>query len=339
MQMEQMVLFSKLYFQTGISFFVSIVFFLSMPGCKSPVSLVTTEPDTLIVNDKELIPEGIAVHPGTGTIYLSSLHQNKIVSLDKRGHYKDLITSGQGGFMKGLGIKISRDGKTLWACSASLDTVKSVSGLFEIDLGSGKMAQSYFHQHDSTSLFNDLVIHSSGDIYITDTYQGTIFRYQQNSKNAEPWLRSEQLTLANGIAFSDDEKILFVASGDKGVQRIDMDTKQVRPVTRGTRTDYAIDGLLYHNKALIGVIGWPQDDVQNHRILRYHLTDDYYFSTADTLLINRSYLQVPTTAALLRNRLYILGKTNLGLYNRGQQSLETVKDFLQFPLIVQVGLK
>jgi hypothetical protein len=118
-----------------------------------------------------------------------------------------------------------------------------------------------------------------------------------------------------------------------------MDTKQVRPVTGGKRTDYAIDGLLYYNKTLIGVIGWPQNEVQNHRILRYHLTDDYYFSAADTLLINKSYLQVPTTAALHNNRLYVLGKTNLDLYNKGQQSLETIKDFLQFPLIVQMQLK
>ncbi len=318
---------------------VSIPMLLLMSGCKSPVPVTPTEPDTLIVNDKELIPEGIAVHPGTGTIYLSSLHQNKIVSFDRKGGYKNLITSGQDGFMKGLGIKISRDGKTLWACSASLDTAKSISGLFEIDLSSGKIIRSYLYQHDSASLFNDLAIHSSGDIYITDTYQGTVFRYQPDSKNLEPWLRSEQLTLANGIAFSDDEKILFVASGDKGIQRIEMDTKQVESVTKGARTDYAVDGLLYHNKALIGVIGWPQDEVQTHRILRYRLTDDYYFNSADTLMINKSYLQVPTTAALHNNRLYVLGRTNLGVYNTSQQTLETVKPLLQFPLIVQVELK
>lgn len=337
-----MISFFGFYSRRATSFFAagaSMAIFLWVAGCRSSVSSVADESDTLVVNDKELIPEGIAVHPATGVVYLSSLHQNKIVLLDKNGNCKDLISSGQDGFMKGLGIRISKDGKTLWACSASLDTIKSISGLFGIDLSSGKVVQSYVHGDDSTSLFNDLIIHSSGDIYLTDTYQGTVFRYHPDSQKIEPWLHSEQLTLANGIALSDDEKILFVASGDKGVQRIDMETKEIISVTQGERTDYAIDGLLYNNKMLIGIIGWPQDEFQNHRVIRYHLTDDYYFSSADTLIINKPYIQVPTTAALYKNHLYILGKTNLGLYNKGQQSLDTVKDSLQFPLIVQMQLK
>jgi len=42
--------------------------------------------------------------------------------------------------------------------------------------------------------------------------------------------------------------------------------------------------------------------------------------------------------AVHNNRLHILGRTNLGLYNKGGQALETVKDSLQFPLIVQIPL-
>ena len=316
--------------------FITISFFV--PGCTPAASSITDQFDSLLVDSRELIPEGIAVHPRTGTIYLSSLHQDKIVSVDKNGSSKDLISSGQNGFMKGLGIKISKDGKTMWACTASLDTVKSVSGLFQIDLSTGKVIQSYLHQSDSTSLFNDLAIHSSGDIYLTDTYQRAVFRYQPGTKKMETWLRGNQFTYANGIAFSEDETVLFVASGNNGVQRIDVKTKKITSVTQGKRTDYAIDGLVYTNKTLIGVIGWPQDEFVNHRVIRYFLNEDGYLENADTLLINKPYVHVPTTAALYNGRLYVLARTNLGFYNKGGQTLETVRDSLQLPLIVQIPL-
>jgi WD40 repeat protein len=306
--------------------------------CKSPSPLAAPLPAILVVQSKELIPEGIEVHPESGTIYLSSLHQNKIVMVDKQGNCKDLISSGQDGFMRGLGIKISKDLKTLWACSASIDSTRSSSGLFQIDLASGKVIHSFLFNSDSASLFNDLAIHSNGDIYLTDTYQSTVFRYKAVSKSLEPWLKSEQLSFANGITFSPDEKILFVASGNHGVQRIDVQTKQITPVTKGSRIDYAIDGLLFHNRSLIGVIGWPQDQPITHRVIRYRLSDDNYMTSADTLAINQSYLLAPTTAAVYKNRLYFLAKTNLGLYNQGKQSVEPVKDSLEFPLVVQVPL-
>src|SRR5688500_43706 len=70
------------------------------------------------VNEKTLIPEGIAVHPVTGKVFLSSLHQNKIVTVDNNGRVTDVITKGQQGFMWGLGMKFSKDGRILWACTA-----------------------------------------------------------------------------------------------------------------------------------------------------------------------------------------------------------------------------
>jgi WD40 repeat protein len=319
-------------------FYILGILYSLTAGCKPAIPLTAQSPGILVVQNKELIPEGIEVHPQSGTIYLSSLHQNKIVAVDKQGNCKDLISTGQNGFMRGLGIKISNDRKTLWACSASLDSARSTSGLFQIELASGKVIYSLLFNSDSASLFNDLVIHSNGDIYLTDTYQSTVFRFNAISKSLEPWLKSEQLSFANGITFSPDEKVLFVASGNRGIQRIDVETKQITPVTKGNRTDYAIDGLLFHNKSLIGVIGWPQDQPTAHRVIRYHLSEDSYMTSVDTLAIDKSYLLAPTTAVVFRNRLFFLGKTNLGLYNQGKQSLAPVKDSLEFPLVVQIPL-
>lgn len=334
-------MFAKKYctfFYVLFVFYPILIVSVSVPGCTTPAFTLANEPKIVAVQSKTLIPEGIAVHPLTGTIYLSSLHENKIVTVDKNGDCTDLVKAGQDGFMKGLGIKISNDGKSLWACTASLDTTKSSSGLFQFDLASGKTLRSYLHKSDSPSLFNDLAIDSKGAIYLTDTYQSTVFRYDPVSNTLQPWLSNEKISFPNGIAFSPDERILFVASGNKGVQRIDMQTKDITPVTKGSRTDYAIDGLLYSNRSLIGVIGWPQDKPSTHRVIRYRLSDDQYLTSVDTIAINKSYLLAPTTAAIHNKQLYFLAKTNLGFYNKGGQDVEKVRDSLEFPLVVQVPL-
>ena len=81
-----------------------------------------------IHTDKELIPEGIAVHPQTGTIYLSSLHQNKIVAVDKEGKVQDLIASNAEGYMMGLGMKLDKEGRTLWTVSSYNDSTTHKTG-------------------------------------------------------------------------------------------------------------------------------------------------------------------------------------------------------------------
>ncbi len=233
-------------------------------------------------------------------------------------------------------MKIAPDSRSLWVCTSDINSGERKSGLFQIDLPSGKVLTKHIYKGDSATLFNDLVIHSNGDIYLTDSRQNTVFRYNPAAKKLELWLQNDQLTLANGITLSADESILFVASGNKGIQRIDMQTKKISPVGKGKRTDYGIDGLLYKDKTLIGIIGWPNDRRESHRIIRYRLSDDCYLSQVDTLHINKPYINVPTTGALHRNRLFLLSKTNIGLYFANGQDIDKIKDSLEFPQILSL---
>jgi hypothetical protein len=285
------------------------------------------------VRNKTIIPEGIAIHPTTGMVYLSSLHQNKIVTIDRHGILRDLISEGQHGFKMGLGLKITKDGRILWACSSVNKPEEGKPALFAIDLINGKIITKV--THEAASFFNDLVIHSNGDIFITDTYQHTVFRYQPYTKQMEPWLKSEKLTLANGIALSSDENFLFVASGNQGVQRIQLATKEITPVIG---TDYGIDGLVYTNNTLIGVIGWPQDQPKRHRIVRYYLSKEYDAASTDTLIIDKSFLTNPTTAALYKKSLFVISNTNIGLYFRNNRNITAIKNSLQNPIVLKLLL-
>lgn len=299
------------------------LFSISAPTSKQEQK---TEPLLREVKNKTLIPEGIAVHPATGEVYLSSLHENKIVVVNANGTTSDLISGGQNGFMWGLGMKFSDDGKILWACSSDGN---GKTALFKIDVRNKKVLDHF--SHDSARFLNDLVILTDGIIYITDTEKSTVFKLE--SGQLKPWLTDKKLKWANGIAISGDERYLFAASGRYGLQRIDLASKTITSATGGKRTDYAIDGLVYHNNKLYAAIGWPQHKTEEHRILRYSLDKELNFINADTLAINRSYINCITTLAIHKEKLFAIGNTNLGVYNRHQQKTESIMDSLRNPMV------
>ncbi|HEY1114456.1 MAG TPA: SMP-30/gluconolactonase/LRE family protein [Chitinophagaceae bacterium] len=208
-----------------------------------------------IAADTELIPEGIAVHPRKGTLYLSSLHQHKIVAVSPKGSARDLTPAGAEDFKLGLGMKIDAAGKTLWACTAFNDSTNHQTGLYQVDLYTGKVLQKFIRKEDKHCFFNDLVIDRKGNIYITDSYQSSVFLWDAQTATLSRWLQNELLQWANGIALSADEQTLFVASGSHGIQKINIRTKEISPIA-GKDTDfYFIDGLAWYRNSLIGVVG------------------------------------------------------------------------------------
>ena len=96
---------------------------------------------------------------------------------------------------------------------------------------------------------------------------------------------------------------------------------------------YAIDGLSYYRNGLNGVIGYLQDNIAKHRVLRFHLTKDNTLAKLDTLNINTSHLNTPTTLAVVNDDVYVLAKTNLGIYNRHNSNTRAIKDSLENALV------
>ncbi|RYZ00848.1 MAG: SMP-30/gluconolactonase/LRE family protein [Chitinophagaceae bacterium] len=318
-------------------FVYCLPFLLALAACRTRQPVAALPPPARTeIRDAALIPEGIAVNPANGAVYVSSLHRRKVVQVRADGWLQELFPSGSNGFEMGLGMKVSADGKTLWICSAA-PSGSGPTGLFRYDLGARRIAARY--THDSALFLNDVVLHPDGSVFVTDTYRGAVFRLPPGGSALELWSREPALSLANGIALSADGRFLFVASGDNGIQRVDIRTRSVESVSRGTRTDYAVDGLLAYGNGLIGVIGWPHDAPQQHRVIRYALTSDGYLDRATILRAADSLLQMPTTAAVRGGELLVLARTNVALFNRHNQDLERVFDSLQRSIILRLPLQ
>ncbi|MBI3234670.1 MAG: hypothetical protein HYZ42_11635, partial [Bacteroidetes bacterium] len=77
------------------------------------------ESDTaFILKDRELHIESITYSPKSREFYLGSIHQRKIIKINKNGEVSDFTKSAESGLAAVFGLKVDSKRKLLWACSS-----------------------------------------------------------------------------------------------------------------------------------------------------------------------------------------------------------------------------
>ena len=121
------------------------------------------------------------IDPVNETIYLSSVYKRKIVSICRKGTVKDFISDSQDGIWAVLGMEVDPKRRVLWVCNSSSNQMKNFkpddsgrAAIHKYDL-TGKLIKKYTASENESHEFNDLVVNSDGDVYITDSHTGEIF--------------------------------------------------------------------------------------------------------------------------------------------------------------------
>jgi sugar lactone lactonase YvrE len=183
-----------------------------------------------ILTEKDLIPEGVAFDPATKTIYISSTHKRKIVSIDKNGKIGDFIREMQDDIKSVIGMEVDPKRNCLWAVSSEANDVLPLknpgpsqwkSSVYQYDL-SGKLMKQYKLNRDSVFL-NDLTVAPDGTVYITESRQRGVYRIQPGKDSVEFFLSPAPYNFMNGICFTDKTGHLFVSSRE-GIIDVDLST-------------------------------------------------------------------------------------------------------------------
>src|SRR4029453_17322568 len=135
-------------FSISIALVLSVVCVLAQTGSRTIFTTI----------EKEIIPEGIAINPDNGTIYVSSIALRKIIAIDSKGAHKDFITTNQDEFLEGLGMKIDAKRQWLWVVSNQKQENGYVSQLHAFDLKTTVAKQKYVVKDTIRHLFNDLIL-------------------------------------------------------------------------------------------------------------------------------------------------------------------------------------
>jgi sugar lactone lactonase YvrE len=272
------------------------------------------------IPEKDLIPEGITYDPATETFYIGSVYKCKIISIDNDSKIDNFTTEKQDGLYSVCGMKVDARRSILWALSATCKQTKGIkqedigfSGVFKYDLNSKKLIKKYLKTNKpQPHLFNDLVISSSGDVYLTDTLTSEIYTISQQKDELELFARQEPYTFPNGIALSDDDKYLFVAHWD-GISVFDVNTRTCRRLEKPENViTGAIDGLYFYNGSLIGI----QNTDGLMRVTRFYLDEN--FTQVENMKILEAYhpsFILPTTGVPVGNAFYYIANSQLWSFN------------------------
>jgi hypothetical protein len=282
--------------------------------------------------DPDLLPEALAWDPSTATWLVGSLSKRKLIRFGPDGSVTDFISGSD--LLRVVGIHVDSARSLLWfatwaprpAALGSQDEPPSETRFFKCDLRTGRILRRYVPADSGNShLFNDLAIAANGDVFVTDTEQGWVYRIRADVDSLEVFVRPnpDQFSEANGIAVAADGLTLYVAF-EEGIARVDVRTRRiVRLRSPGTTSTSGIDGLYSYHHALVGVL--HQRGLQE--VVRYELAPDgRSIRRADVLERDDSLIRLPTTGAIVGGRFYYIANSQfdrLGDDNRLSRATES----------------
>jgi outer membrane protein assembly factor BamB len=298
-----------------------LLFYLS--GSSQDATVISTN------SERDLIPEGIAIDAKTGVIYISSINKHKIIAIDENGKVTDFITPDQDGFMEGLGMKVDSNRSWLWALSVLREGNQFHSKVHAFDLETGKTVQQYAIQDTLPHLFNDLVIAPDGNLFISDTYFSSVYKLDPQAKTLELFVQSPLLRYPNGLAFGNNR--FYLATYRNGLVQLDTATKEITKVAgiEDTTISMGLDGLAVFGNSIFGVYNIGEDSSKNC-LVQYVLSDE-----GDSVLVERLVDQGhplfadPTTAAVYKNKLYVIANSHLDIFNKNATSTKGIEDKLK----------
>lgn len=267
------------------------------------------------IADPELIPEGITYDPQTKTFFVGSTYKRKIVAVDASGTVRDFTTEAQDGVFGFVGLRVDAARRTLWAISSNAGGTMPARGLDKsclgcsmvtrYDIDSGTLLKKYaLPNTEKLHFLNDLAVAPSGDVYLTDTMTGAVYRIMRATDRLEHWVDLGPKAYPNGIDITPGGSVLFVAT-EAGLRKVDVTTGAVTAISGSVG---GIDGLYFHRDSLIAV----QPFEQSRKVARFRLTPSLdAVEGIDTLEASHPVFRQPTTGVIVGDDFYFIANAQL----------------------------
>jgi hypothetical protein len=251
--------------------FLTLFFILFLlGGCA-----VNRDKKDYVLTERNLIPEGTAFDARTETIYIGSTFKRKIVQISNDGKVKDFIPEKYEGITSVVGIEVDPNRDVLWANTVHANEVMPLTdpdpakdwmtSICSFGLKTKKLIKKY-DLHVEKAFLNDLTVTANGDVFVTETVNGHIYRINSTTDSLELFLTPVGFDFLNGITYSDEHNSLFVSSV-QGVLKINLESKAYTLLKAIDGIDAAgIDGLSFYKNKLIGH--------QSSKVSVFHLNEN-----------------------------------------------------------------
>ncbi len=305
---------------------------------KAPVIKSST---AFTIHEKGLITEGLAYDPVEETFFVSSVHKRKILSVSKSGEAKP-FASEQDGLFSVLGMSVDAKRRHLWVTSTAFPQMVNfkkeedgTSAVFKFDLRTKKLVKKYVLSNATKKhALGDLTIQSNGDVFTTDSLSPAVYVIRAQKDEIELFLEDPGFGSPQGLAFSGDERHLFMADYGTGLFDIDVKTKKVTHLAPlAGATLLGIDGLYFHKGSLIGV----QNGVSPQRVIRVSLSKDLSrVERLEVLEANNPVFLEPTLGVLVKGKFYFIANSQWPLVDENGEL--AAEDKLRDPVVLKMNL-
>jgi sugar lactone lactonase YvrE len=320
----------KKYFSLPLAASVILAVFVSCSDKQ-----VTSE-TAYTLKEKDLIPEGITYDAVTKQIFVSSIGREKILAVAEDGTESDFASPRQDSIFQTLGMKVDAAKRRLWVVSNNTVDNLTYSAVHVFNIDSRKTEKKVIVADTVKHLFNDIALNSIGDAYVTDSYGSSLYKFSYETGKLELFAGPDSLLRGvNGLVVSPDDRIIFAATS-AGISLVDTETRTISRIGDPSGAGSGgIDGLVYYNGSLIGVMN-SKDSESEMFVARYLLSPDLKEITQRIILDKGNPLfNLPTTCTLRGDELYYLGNTSLRLYF---QDKTNSKGLFMNPLILKIKL-
>ncbi len=240
-----------------------------------------------VLPDGVRFPEGITANPANGDIYVGTFdtgpNSNKLLRFNRDGH---VVASRDFGITPLLGLEFDRANQKVYILNVGdfvgaaskiqriaadfnsvtpiddVATIPSIGAPGQRTVPKGDKSVDIITFGDNARVPNAMVFDSRGNLYISDSFQGAIFRIDDVAHCHTPCfvatVAHDPLLAtagfppfgANGLAFNGDESALFVANtGDDRVLKVTNLSSSSPAVAVFAESLNGADGLVFDNKS------------------------------------------------------------------------------------------
>ncbi len=292
-------------------------------------------PTAFVLEDRGLVPEGIAYDRSSRSFFVGSLAEHKVVRVGEDGSVGDFVAGP--GMDSVLGLAVDTPRRLLYVVSTNALTTEGRkqprNAVFAYDIDSRRRVQRY--DVPGAQQLNDVAVAAGGRVFASDSASGAVYEIAVKGPGpARELLKAGQVRGSNGLAASADGRRLYVAHAS-GLAVLDIASGDVKRVDNRTRESVAaIDGLYAWQGELIGV----QNITNPGRVIRMQLSADGDSVIAVNTLLSHHHnaLDQPTTLALTDHGFFLLAAT--GIDSFGADGVISHPDSVPKPTVLRIPL-
>lgn len=252
----------------------------------------------ILLQEKQLIPEGVAFDERNNTIFVGGTYLRKIVQLDAEGKESEFIPQEFEGMWSPLGMEVDENRDILWVNTAHINQVMPLinpspekdwmTNVTAFDISEKKVIKKY--SIPDSACFNDLTTSITGDVYITECVNNKLYLIDREADSLQLFLALNGYNFPNGIALDDKNQVLFVGTVE-GLLRVDIASKQHILLYAADSVDAKfVDGLSLNGDYLIAH--------QSSKISKFHLNPDRTEITKVEILDSGADFDASTTGEI-----------------------------------------